>query len=260
MRNLYNEILEYSGKEIFKDLLKPWGEKFQTQKFTRSLVNPSDLTPEVNWELYALSRILDLLALRLMHGPTNYESSFMNPDMSISDYVDFVELLGFRAEYPVDYHPFNCEVIETRSGDIDYEIVSCIFPAIKFNNLLIKRSGVVIRNDSNNFDLNLINSAAIYWAFRRSNRACFDLSHGWGGNSQWRTEFRIDLETEKNYLYNINGKFDLNLKTNETLNELASQNLEVSEAIELLVNRQFISCRKDDSDLFPYDFRYEERK
>jgi len=52
-------------------------------------------------------------------------------------------------------------------------------------------------------------------------------------------------------IYNINGKFDLNVVADDTLNELKEQNLTVNEAIELLVNRHFTKYTKDDTDIFP---------
>jgi hypothetical protein len=108
--------------------------------------------------------------------------------------------------------------------------------------------------------LDLINSASIYWTYRRKNRKYLDLSQGWGSNSQWRTDLRLDIETKDSFIYNQKGKFDLNNLTTELLEELRQQNLEIEEAIELTKYRHFVRSTKDDTDLFPYDFKYEEKK
>jgi len=130
---------------------------------------------------------------------------------------------------------------------------------------MIKRAGVIITNNPKDYNINLINSAPIYWTYRRKNRIYHDLSHGWGSNSQWRTEFRLDVETENTFVYNLKGKYNLSNPAEEVFDKLrccAGEGtvLELQEAIELVVNRQFIKCTKDNNDLWPYDFKYTEGK
>jgi hypothetical protein len=36
------------------------------------------------------------------------------------------------------------------------------------------------------------------------------VSHGWGSNSQWGTDFRRDYVTDEAYVYNVDGTIDLN--------------------------------------------------
>jgi hypothetical protein len=106
-----------------------------------------------------------------------------------------------------------------------------------------------------------MNHAALYWAYRRKNRPCRDLSQGWGSNSQWCTRFRLDVETEDTFIYNLDGEFLLNNPTAEEYDELNEQGFKTTEeAIELVRNRQFIKCTLNDGDLFPYDFKYIETK
>jgi hypothetical protein len=42
-----------------------------------------------------------------------------------------------------------------------------------------------------------------YWSWWRRNRGVVDCSHGWGGNSQWRTDFRRDYVVGDKLHYNV---------------------------------------------------------
>jgi hypothetical protein len=260
MRDLYDEILEYKGCDLFKKVLIPWEEKNHYKNYLSSLRIVRGISQDDNWELYAFSRVLDLLTLRLQPDKNADGSSWLGPEISMTEYLEFIDLLGLEAKYQEDFNPFYCEIFEARVGSDNFKIEKSLFPVIKLKNLVLKRCGIQITVNPKDNNLALINNAKIYWTFRRKNRKYQDLSHGWASNSQWRTGFRIDLETDEKYIYNHHGKYSLNDLTKELVEELKRQNLELNEAIELIRNRQFIECTKDDSDLFPYDFRYEESK
>ncbi len=176
------------------------------------------------------------------------------------EYIEFNKLIGLDIETPKLFDTFTCEIIEAQNGENDFQVIQCLFPAIKLKNIIIKRAGVKILLSADKYDLTLINDATIYWTFRRKNRKYLDLSHGWGSNSQWRTNLRLDIETDSSFIYNHKGKFNLTNLTPEILEELSQQNLEIQDAIELTKYRHFIKSKKDDNDLFPYEFRYEEKK
>ena len=259
-RGLYEKIMEYEDKNIFLDLLECWDEIDIAKKYLNSFNNWFNLSVEDNWNFYSLSRVLDVFTLHFQPNRNADGSSWKGVNITIDEYVSFVKLLGLEILVPKIYRPFDCEILESIENKNNFEIIECIFPVVKLKNLLIKRGGVIISNNSKEYNLNLINNAKMFWAYWRKNRKYEDLSHGWGSNSQWRTEIRLDIETDDEFIYNFQGKHDLNNVSNETRNELREQNLEINEAIELLVNRQFIKCTKDDNDVFPYDFKYVENK
>jgi hypothetical protein len=215
---------------------------------------------EDNWELYALSRILDILTLRFQPNKNADGSEWPGPEISLNEYIEFIKILGLEIVYPEIYNAFYCEILEAKEGKNYFEINDYLFPGIKLKNLVIKRSGTIININPTDYDLDLINNARIFWTYRRKNREYDDLSHDWGTNSQWRTTFRLDIETDNSFIYNLQGEDDLNNLSDETLKELKEQNLTIDEAIELLVNRHFISCTKDSNDVYPYDFKYTENK
>lgn len=237
----------------YRNYLSNTFDKFQADK-------NFDLPQDGIWELYALTRVIDILTLPFQTNNKADGSEWLGPKLSIRDYIAFNNLIGLETVTPKLFNTFDCEIIEAQEGEIDFEITECFFPAIKFKNLIIKRAGVKISLNPHNYNLDLTNNSSIYWTYRRKNRKCLDLSQGWGSNSQWRTDLRLDIETKDSFIYNLKGKFDLNNLTAELLEELSQQNLEIQEAIELTKYRHFIKSIKDDSDLFPYDFKYEEKK
>jgi hypothetical protein len=260
MRDLHDVILSYEGNDLYKDVLAPWIRENDYKNYWDELNIVKGISQEDNWKLYAFSRVLDLLTLNFQPNNGADESSWLGPKISITEYLDFIGLLGLEIKYQKDFNPFYCEVIEAKAGNENFKIETCLFPAIKLKNVIVKRSGVIITVNPKDFNIALINSAKTYWTYRRKNRRYQDLSHGWGHNSQWRTEIRIDIESNDRFIYNEHGTSSLNDVTEELIEKLRQQNLELDEAIELTKNRHFINCIKDDGDLFPYDFRFEESK
>ena len=261
----FETILDFKAEDFFESVIKKWIVENDYKNYISNISNKisgrkNELLQEDIWELYALSRVLDLLTLPFQTDNDADDSDWKGPRITVAEYIEFNNLLGLEITTPFSFKPFNCEIIEAQIGMNDFEIIECNFPAVKLNNLMIKKAGVKILLNPDKFNLNLINKASIYWAFRRKNRKYFDLSQGWGSNSQWRTDLRLDIETENSYIYNVTGKFNLNSPTIELMEELNQQDLELNEAVELTVFRHFMKCTKDDSDLFPYDFRFEEQK
>ncbi len=261
----FETILDFKAEDFFESVIKKWIVENDYKNYISNISNKisgrkNELLQEDIWELYALSRVLDLLTLPFQTDNDADDSDWKGPRITVAEYIEFNNLLGLEITTPFSFKPFNCEIIEAQIGMNDFEIIECNFPAVKLNNLMIKKAGVKILLNPDKFNLNLINKASIYWAFRCKNRKYFDLSQGWGSNSQWRTDLRLDIETENSYIYNVTGRFNLNSPTIELTEELNQQDLELNEAVELTVFRHFMKCTKDDSDLFPYYFRFEEQK
>jgi hypothetical protein len=263
IRELYEQIFHFEGIGLFESVLKPWTVENHYRTYLATLseklqVNQTGLSQEDLWELYALSRVLDLLTLGFQPNNRADGSDWTGTDITLAEYNTFNDLLGLETNIPELFHPFASEIMEAQEGETDFQITEHYFPAVKLNNLMIKRAGVKIILNPQQYDLNLVNTAAIYWTHRRKNRPYHDLAQGWGSNSQWRTNLRMDIETETHYIYNIRGEFDLTTATPAQKHEL--WDLELQEAIELTRFRHFIQSTTDDSDLFPYDFRYAEKK
>ncbi|GAB4448667.1 MAG: hypothetical protein Fur0028_03780 [Bacteroidales bacterium] len=266
IRDLHDKILEFEDEGLYEKVLKIWVaensyKNYLSKTFDKLNADKKvDLSQEDIWEFYALTRVLDILTLRFQTNNKADGTDWLGPKFSLSEYIAFIDLIGLESTTPQSFSTFDCEIIEAQEGENDFHISECFFPAVKLKNLIIKRAGVKVLLNPQNYNLTLINNASIYWAYRRKNRKYWDLSQGWGSNSQWRTDLRIDVETKESFIYNLKGKFDLSNLTSELSEELSRQNLELQEAIEITKYRHFIKSTKDDIDLFPYDFKYEEKK
>lgn len=263
--DLYFKIIEYRGDTIYESVLRKWILEnnyidFIDEMSEKIRYNTVDFTQEDRWELYALSRVLDMLTLYFQNDNRKDKTEWSVPQISVSDYAQFCELIGLEISTPQIFNPFDCEIFEAIESEHDFEIIECLIPAVKLKNMVIKRAGVKISVNSRKHDLHVINNSAIYWSYRRNNRRWFDLSQGWGSSSQWRTDFRVDIETENSFVYNLNGTLNLNSPDTKLNDQLEEDNLTIEDAIELTKYRHFINSIKDDSDLFPYYFMYEEQK
>ncbi len=264
IKDLFLEILDFDGDHIFETLIKKWvlenNYKSIMSNISQKILNDKIvLSQDDIWELYALSRVLDVLTLQFQTN-NHADGEWSGTKISILEYIEFNHLIGLETFTPEPFHTFNCEIIDVQAGTRDFQIIEQYSPAVKLKNLMIKRAGVKLSLDPALYDLELINQAAIYWTYWRKNKKFFDLSQGWGVNSQWGTDFRLDLETKDCFIYNILGEQDLNTPNSDTITELHDSNLEIEEAIELVKFRHFMTCTKDDSDLFPYDYKYIESK
>lgn len=265
IQDLYFKILEFEGEEIYEKLLKIWAVKNEYQSYIISLsekilADKHIFSQDDIWELYALSRVLDILTLGFQPDNNADGTDWEGLNMSCLEYIKFCKLIGLQVSTPTLFHDFDCEIIEATSGKTNFHINKCFFPAIKLKNLVIKRAGLKVFLNNRIFDLNLVNNSKIYWTSRRKNRKYHDLSLGWGSNSQWRTDFRLDIETEDHFIYNYEGRVNLNTSKIDQDNKFDDNYLSIEEAIELTKARHFIHYKKEDSDLFPYDFRYDEVK
>ncbi|WP_454774755.1 hypothetical protein [Janthinobacterium tructae] len=84
-------------------------------------------------------------------------------------------------------------------------------------------------------------------------RSVNDLSHGWGGNSQWRTSFRRDYVVGDTRFCNVDGKYDLAAQAADAADAGYSPALTLAERIELLTQRCLVSSTKAHEELWPYD-------
>ncbi len=260
-RELYEEILTYGGTNLSDDILIPWVDSNASIVLWLegiSTMQPSDaenFNQEDSWELYALSRVLDLLTLGFQPNNNCDDSPYGNPLLTVNEYIYFAELLGCKPVDHTQYNPFYHEILEAKPGFGDLKLMEVVFPALMLNQLLIKKAGTIVACNSEKYNLSVINQSTIYWAFRRKNRPYSDLSHGWGHNSQWRTSCRLDFDAGGKYYFNAGGSRDLNSPNADTLKILEEDQLTLENAIELTINRHFIHV-EDNNDQYPYDFIY----
>ena len=191
--------------------------------------------------------------------------------LSPSEYENFFQKLDFKVIQHAQFHPFYHEIVaveQAEDDDAPIQVTNVLWNALMLGNMMFARARVAVRGGCNYIVKEIAEQSTLYWAYLRTNRDHQDLSHGWGHNSQWRTRFRRDYLIKNWYLYNVDEinkpmGIDLNKET-LILSLLAEDSLlslaTIPERIELLVNRCFIKCTLDSSNLFPYWDFYKEKE
>jgi hypothetical protein len=260
-RELYDDILQYRRHSLYYDVLNPWIEKAQLAitDFTRfRTCSPYDRTDqgaqEAMWNLYALSRVNELLLLSFQEGAGESKIAHVTFD----EYEAFFAHIGFAVVAPGTFSPFHHEIVQVHQSNQDEEpigVLEYLWPGLMFGDMQFSRSGVEVIGGRKHVVKDIAEQSTLYFAFRRQHRKTNDLSMGWGSNSQWRTSIRRDYESSGRWIYNADGKNLLNVPA---ISEEDRDGLTHEERVELCKNRCFIITSKQDEDLWPFDDQLEE--
>jgi hypothetical protein len=228
-----------------------WDAHAQTYRRRRNQVDeqmPGDL-----WELYAFSRVSDLLLLPYQRG-THDGSAWTGPAIGSDKRVAFFTALGLKRIDQPDFHPFFHEIVavdQAADAASPITVVEERWPGFMLGHLLICRAGVHVRGGTDHILKEVAENSTLYWAHRRKHRPYRDLAQGWGSNSQWRTRFRRDYTDGRDFVYNADGTLDARLPDPEDNPE--REELSADERVELLINRCFVYTLKPHDDRYPYD-------
>ncbi len=254
-RMLYDAVLSYEGAALYADFLVPWLERNNAARewlLEFSHRQGSPIPPAAQWELhalYAVNRVNDLL-LGAFQTPTVSEW----PDLGVSmdQYVAFMTGLGFEVVEAAPFSPFYHEVVEVAAqadDDASVELTDTVWPCLMLGNMLFSRAGVKVRSGRRWLHPELAAATTLYWTFCRRHRPYQDLSHGWGSNSRWRTDFRRDYRFGPHIHLNVDAERDV---TQGSIPGRPPCELTLEERIELLTHRCFVTQTTAHDDQFPY--------
>lgn len=256
---LHQSLLDYSGDDVYRDLLEGWLNDNAEQRdwlaeFQRRTDHQWDAaSPDDLAKLYAIFRVTSILLLGFQSPLV--ESNYAGPAISLDGFGGFHERLGFEICSKTEYHPFFHEILSVRQSPNAADPVNiddCAWPPLMLGNLMFCRAGCSVTAGSQRALESVADRSTLYWTYRRNDRRCRDLSHGWGHNSEWRTSLRRDYLSEQQFHYNVDGKISLNDPSPDT------DDLPISTCIELVRHRCLVTSNMDDSDLWPYDYTYTE--
>jgi hypothetical protein len=124
------------------------------------------------------------------------------------------------------------------------------WPALMLGDMMFSRAGVAVTGGRAHIRKEIAETSTMYWAFRRRNRRIYDLSVGWGSNSQWRTSFRRDYRIARSLYFNVD----------DAPNDLAQPSPPASPddpplpaRLELLLHRCFITLPDPEEYCFPFN-------
>ncbi|MQS11668.1 hypothetical protein F7Q99_05030 [Streptomyces kaniharaensis] len=205
-RALYEALLDYEGAEPYTAVVAPWLDRALPEGYHKRLTTaawhrewwegPDRI--ELHWELYALSRVSDYLLYLMPDG------------FSAQEYLRLFTALGMT---PVEdseaaFDPFHHEIAEveqTEDPQQPIRLTDVRWPGLMLGELLFSRAGVRVSAGAHHAQRGIADASPLYWTFRRRNRPTVDRSHGWGSNSQWRTELRLDYRTATGDHLNVAG-------------------------------------------------------
>jgi len=253
---LYAALHERGAADAYTGVLKPWvgqhpDERGWLSDFSqRTELSWDEATDEDLCRLYAAFRVTSTLLLRFQQGRAD-GTHYPGPDVSGEGYQLFHEALGLHVPTVRAFHPFYHEIVgvtQAGAAAAPIEVVERRWPALMLGGLMYCRAGCVVAGGSDHVVKDVAERSTLYWTFRRKDRPCNDQSHGWGSNSQWRTQLRRDYRTSSGFHYNVDAKEDLSL-AGDTVGGLSLEAMR-----ELVRNRCMIRTAIDDSDLYPYPY------
>ena len=284
-RALYWDILAYKGQHLHTDVLLPWQPHAESAmeelrpygsadaigwRKNRAIQWAYDDPFQVDlWELYALSRVSDLLLLpfqAMSHAKSQAERHgwhpWAGPPITIEERTAWFRSLGMRhVEHPT-FHSFYHEIVEVEPAADPAEpisLVRTIWPGFLLGQMMVCRAGVRVRGGLRHILKEIAEKSTLYWTFRRNNRPASDQSHGWGHNSQWRTDFRRDYEDVTAFWYNVDGDAPDEME-GRWADPDDDDGLTPSQRWELVVNRCFIVTLPSPPKWEPYPFPWPYRE
>jgi hypothetical protein len=223
------------------------------------------------WQLYALSRVSDLLLVPFtpVGDPAQVSSDdeiWRSFPLRMEERTDWFVSLGMRQIKATAFHPFYHEIVAVEQSPDPEEpitLVETIWPGFMLGQMLFCRAGVKVRGGAQHIVKQIAETSTLYFTYRRTNRPTSDLSHGWGSNSQWGTDFRRDYEDAAMFYYNVDRAVSVDepypfSEYDQYDAEDQTVSLTRDQRIELLTHRCFIVTDKPHGDLWPFDFTYEE--
>ncbi|PTA47857.1 hypothetical protein [Micromonospora sp. RP3T] len=208
---LFDPTLGYQGGEWDRHVLAPWiaanpailSALRQVGDATMATVA---LDHQDRYALYALSRVLELLILP--HQPPATRVGEPADWLPRSAYHRFGTAIGATFTDPDRFHPFLHEIVEAEPADDPRQepvLIGQWWPGCLVGSLLLVRGGASVMAGTDHLDPVLATTSTLYWAWRRRYRDVADLSHGWGSNSQWGTEFRRDYALPDRFVYHADA-------------------------------------------------------
>lgn len=252
-RGLYNLVANYTGDRLFRDVLQPALprleaaiEQLQPLRRLASAPPPGLRDDHKVEECFALSVVDDHLLSTDGLQPGEREA--------------FFALLGFEPFDDQDaFSPFSCEIVAVVHDDdaaSGIRLGPTHWSGLRFGEMMFARCGKTVRcHPSLGIVAGVADASVLHFTNRRRDRKVNDLSHGWGSNSRWSTDFHRNYRTGGLAFYNVDGRVDL-APPKARLHHPGEppHKLDLDEARELLLHRGFVRTAKP-GDHWPYDWR-----
>jgi hypothetical protein len=225
-RDLFELLRVHKGDQHAGEVIWPWADRhLETIRELRDIGRPQCRGARIRCHpgqydplqgMYALSRVLDVLIAP--YQPAHDDPALLN---WVTGQPWWTGRLPGRPALPAlaaaigcariseeDFSPFFHEIVAVEQADdpdASPQLAEEVWPGFMVGSMMLVRAGTVVRAGANIMNPLAASQSRMYWAWWRRNRRPADLSHGWGSNSQWRTDFRRDYFTDGALHYNVDG-------------------------------------------------------
>lgn len=174
---------------------------------------------ELLWDLYALSRVRDVLLFSRQPPPLDAEAKREFDEVlrrtapvfepaPIDQILDFFSLFGCRPVTETRFDPILHEIVicePAAQPDAPIEILEQRWPCLLIGDLVFTRAGVRVRAGSRWAAPGVADRSTLHWEYWRRYRDTSDYSFFFGKSSQWKTQFRRDYVTDHGNVFNLDG-------------------------------------------------------
>ncbi|MEU2629189.1 hypothetical protein [Kitasatospora sp. NPDC007106] len=218
-RELYEGLTEGAGPGAHREVALPWlaetGRAYRERLHTAAACSgwwqdrrTDERVGVLHMELYALGRVSDVLLLARQTPAGPWDPGVEGLAFSDEEYLGLFTGLGMTPFRGGGFDPFLHEIVEVEQADdpaTPIEVTEVLWPGLMLGELLFSRAGVRVRAGAAHAQHGVADRSPLYWTFRRRHRRTVDLSQGWGGNSQWSTDLRLDYRTPSGDHLNVDG-------------------------------------------------------
>ena len=259
-RDLVYAIMDHRRRDLPTDVLLPWVEASDAPRWlaefgARSGDPVPRATVDERIELYALSRVNDLLTFAFQPYADISRDPWPGPRLTGDDYLAFMRRLGFTPTTWPAFAPFFHEIVHVDPAPDPASppvVIKTLWPAMMLGPMLFSRAGVIVHAGADHLRKKLAETSRLHWAWRRRNRPVTDPSVGWGSNSQWGTLFRRDYHFPGEFHFSVDGR----LKAGDAPSPGAwDGDLPEPLRTELVTHRCLVRTDIPDDDLYPYNIR-----
>ncbi|WP_328869051.1 hypothetical protein OHT76_02535 [Streptomyces sp. NBC_00287] len=248
-RELFHALADHEGPGAFTAVVEPWLRRAEAG-YVGVLGEGVGMLPrssgedldercgDLLWELYALSRVSDVLLLSFQPRPDQGPDPLDGwPSVTPAQYRELFSRLGMTPfEEAAVFDPFLHEIVEVEQAEDPDEPISVtevVWPRLRHGDVLFSRAGVRVRAGVRHAERGVADRSPLYWTYLRRHRPTVDLSQGWGHNSQWRTDFRVDVRTPEGDHVNVCERGDIDAVSEDSVDALLTH----AERRELLRHR-----------------------
>jgi hypothetical protein len=185
---------------------------------------------ETLWQMYAASRVHDVLLLAHQPGPADDSVRELDEALGrsqprfrpvpVDQVTQFFASIGCRPVTQTNFDPILHEIITCKpDGDPDapIQVTGQAWPALMIGELVFTRAGVHVRAGSLHAVPAIADRSTLHWEYWRRHRTTSDGSFFWGHNSQWRTELRRDYITSRGRVYDFDALSSYSRRKRQTL-------------------------------------------